>query len=286
MNTDSERTLLVLGNGFDLAQGYNTKYSDFVNSVYFCDLKKSKNGFALYLDKKKIYSERWVDLEKELEEYSIHLKNDQYERSRNFINDYKDLCKNLTLFINTALERPVIATLTIHDRIYKWKKENKNIDIINLNYTPNCNFLFNEKEIRKFHVHGQTQTGIVLGVDENALNRINKDHTFLIKSRQKGYKVGELQKVIAYASKIIIFGCSLGETDYWYYKQLFSQKESKQYEIYYHGDDELTRIKDQIHHIYGSCSDFEAYHHVEYIDSSESLVLYGLNKFAQNQHSR
>lgn len=273
---ENKRTLLVLGNGFDIAQGYNTRYSDFVKSSYFRNLVTAANGFAVYLNDKNVQSDKWVNLEKELENFSISLTNNNVYDNNKFRVDYKALCKNLVYFINEQLSKSTSPNLSIYDRVLQWKKNNPNLDIINFNYTHNIDMIFNEQNIRKYHVHGQTSTGIVLGVDENSINKLKEGHTFLIKSRQKGYQVREMQSVIANATKIIVFGCSLGDTDYWYYNRIFSQQNNTEYEIYYHGDDELVNIKDQIHHIYGSCSDFESFHQVEYIDSSKSFDLYNL----------
>lgn len=60
------KRLLILGNGFDLCLGRDTRYSDFVNSRFWPDNLKSE--LFGYLEKK-ANLERWFDLESELARY-------------------------------------------------------------------------------------------------------------------------------------------------------------------------------------------------------------------------
>lgn len=64
-NSVSNR-LLILGNGFDLGLGRDTRYSDFVKSRFWPeDLKSELFGYL----EKKANLERWFDLESELARY-------------------------------------------------------------------------------------------------------------------------------------------------------------------------------------------------------------------------
>ena len=47
------KTVLIIGNGFDLSLKYPTSYSDFMKSQYFVDLVLKKNTLAKYLQYKK-----------------------------------------------------------------------------------------------------------------------------------------------------------------------------------------------------------------------------------------
>lgn len=60
------RRLLILGNGFYLGLGRDTRYSDFVNSRFW--LENLKSELFSYLEEK-ANLERWFDLESELAKY-------------------------------------------------------------------------------------------------------------------------------------------------------------------------------------------------------------------------
>ena len=73
MNKDIVKyeNVLVIGNGFDLNLGLETSYSDYLSSKYFKYLLGT-NTLARYLESRKKES-KWVDIEKELYQYSISL---------------------------------------------------------------------------------------------------------------------------------------------------------------------------------------------------------------------
>lgn len=78
LDQKSYKTLIIVGNGLDLATGHKTSYSDFVKSENFKELINSNNHLARFLlDKKNI--QNWIDLEMELYNYSITLT--EYNKS-------------------------------------------------------------------------------------------------------------------------------------------------------------------------------------------------------------
>lgn len=112
--------------------------------------------------------------------------------------------------------------------------------------------MFKEKFVNEFplFIHGITTYNlndtpkIVLGVDENSEH--SKKHNFIVKSYNK-YSQSEIYfKHIFDASHIIIFGCSIGETDQRYFKKLFSRAVGKTFEIYYYGEKEEANIRANI----------------------------------------
>ncbi len=64
--------IIIIGNGFDLSLGLKTSYKDFIVSDYFNSLLEKHNTLAIYLYKKQEIN-NWVDIEKELTEYSKKL---------------------------------------------------------------------------------------------------------------------------------------------------------------------------------------------------------------------
>ena len=71
------KRLLIIGNGFDLDLGRNTRYSDFAKSEFWP--KNLKSQLYRYLSQKS-QIEKWFDLEGELANYvtSVPLKRDDY----------------------------------------------------------------------------------------------------------------------------------------------------------------------------------------------------------------
>lgn len=70
----NKQCLLYLGNGFDVAHGYHTRYKDFYNSK-IDELKSSANKGNLLFQHiiSRITGEYWQDLERGLYEYSKEL---------------------------------------------------------------------------------------------------------------------------------------------------------------------------------------------------------------------
>ena len=67
---DDYKTVLIVGNGFDLSLKYPTSYSDFIASKYFKGLLSKENSLASYLADRKKYCGNWIDIEKELGSYA------------------------------------------------------------------------------------------------------------------------------------------------------------------------------------------------------------------------
>ena len=77
--------IVIIGNGFDLSLGLKTSYKDFIESDSFTLLLKKENSLTIYLNGKQEIN-NWVDIEKELTEYS---KLVPYDKSK-VKNDFKE----------------------------------------------------------------------------------------------------------------------------------------------------------------------------------------------------
>lgn len=86
-------------------------------------------------------------------------------------------------------------------------------------------------------------TSIVLGIDD--LMKVEPSHGFIYKSLNSNTYINGVCDEIASAEKYIIFGCSLGCTDEWYFREIFSQK-GKSFEVYYYGDRGKIEILERI----------------------------------------
>jgi hypothetical protein len=78
-NNCKYNTLVIIGNGFDLAHGYKTKYTDFVASVeenYF-------NNYISLLKLNRVNSDDWSDFENRVYEMAENFRQGELELSPN-----------------------------------------------------------------------------------------------------------------------------------------------------------------------------------------------------------
>jgi hypothetical protein len=100
------------------------------------------------------------------------------------------------------------------------------------------------------HVHGSLDIGfsatphIILGIDESM--NVSDDVDFLYKSNDDDYNNFAILDAIKEAQRIIIFGCSMGESDRWYFEQIFQNCTHKVVEIHAYKDDEIQNCKRRI----------------------------------------
>ncbi|MCS2404479.1 bacteriophage abortive infection AbiH family protein [Bacteroides salyersiae] len=221
--------VLIIGNGFDLDLGLKTSYSDFIKCESF---KSLTDNNSLAKDIKKEYEiKKWIDLETFLKNYII-----AQSTVDSFANKYDSLLKEefyalqdlLNTYINNKIAYCSINKDSIARQLLNAIAENGDYDIYNFNYT-NFKDICNNCEIRKLeckHVHGQAiNNSIILGVE--AHKDIPDDHVYIIKSFSHHYISRNIRQALKNASDIIIFGHSLGETDYHYFSDFFEEQSSK-----------------------------------------------------------
>lgn len=274
----NNKTIIFIGNGYDLACDYATSYAEFVKSEYFTNLISKNNNLCLFINEK--YNiQNWVDLEVELYNYSVELTQKHKSRNKDIANEfkreYKSLCNALQVYIsqiNTTRDR-INKSKDIKELQRVWNAENDIIKIIEFNYTPFLwlNFQGTIIDPKKYHrLHGSIDVGqdtsknkIVFGIDESM--RVDDLHGFLYKSTNENIKIETVKQMILDAEKYIFFGCSFGKTDYWYYKNIFNQK-NKIYEIYDITD--KNAICERIHSVCGSIMDFKSDNNLKIYNTS------------------
>jgi hypothetical protein len=216
------KSVIIIGNGFDLNLGLKTSYTDFLNSHNFDLLIKSGNQLAIYLKTKRDLN-NWIDIENELKHYSNNAKSIP---SRNYENDFKNLSNSLKDFLKEVkhekLNKKAEAYLLIQKII------DSEFTIYDFNYTNTCEKIlyelgFRDRDFEKrlIKVHGSIESSqIIFGVEDNA--PIKTDHIFLKKSFKNNRPVNIYEK-IKNVNDIYIFGHSLGETDHTYFTQFFQE---------------------------------------------------------------
>lgn len=260
-------TVILLGNGFDVACGYSTKYSDFYKDDFFKALVE-KNHLARYIKMVNDQKENWSDLEMELYNYSTQMTSFQKGENRledtlsadpqdlDFIKDgfsttkadelfqkeFEQLRYNLCRYIRKATSLSQTAyDPNFRPLVHNWFKQYPDATVISFNYTDCLTDNFSEcKNVQ--HVHGRmmeentsstssfqimpaeklNSDNIILGIDADTMPVKKTSHSFLNKSFHPRYAVENVAKKIEEASVFIIFGCSFGDTDAWYFNQILN----------------------------------------------------------------
>jgi hypothetical protein len=286
------KTVLIIGNGFDLSLKYPTSYSDFMKSQYFVDLVLKKNTLAKYLQYKK-GAKNWIDIEKELATYSNLLVREQIpmpvREEKNFSTiiesfrtEFGQLCIALKEYLKD-LENLRFNEGFEHSPAYNLIKrisyERELCYIVNFNYTVfadkiiNCFENCRDFQIRQ--IHGSLNKNIVFGVQDSI--ELKPEHLFLYKSYSRYQDVRGLPQILKNADKIIFFGYSLGETDHSYFDDFFKNQtkencRSKSFVFYHYGqaayDDLIWQLKLLTHN---RTSYLNQYNNIQFEDSSIML---------------
>jgi len=287
----SARSIIVLGNGFDVALDYKTKYSDFyANSQELRKLSNSGNALCKHiLDD--IKGCLWSDLEIGLYEYSLSITK-QYgegnvEQAERFQEDFNELRKALFKYLNNETHEPklVEARVPVLGLNNEWSKLypeyltfNYSITTFNTACKNTRAFLNSNDSINNnvfIYQHGSiydtkecknnTPQAIVVGIDEES-QKVETLHSFLYKSHQNIHNPNDTIPRLINKSLYIIYGCSLGKTDASYFKHIFHIKQVKKtFIIYYYGESSLNTIKTNIS-CYCSLFDFMIKNNVYFLN--------------------
>ncbi|MDK2062799.1 AbiH family protein [Aliarcobacter butzleri] len=265
--------IIIIGNGFDLSLGLKTSYKDFIQSNYFNLLVKNNNSLALYLNEKKEIN-NWVDIEKELTEYSKQIQDDKSKVK----NDFKELKNALMDYLKESQEEEINENSKAFEMM---KNEIKDTEIIyNFNYT---NSVFkvarileiSNIEFKHSYVHGSIENkNIIFGIEDDA--RINDNHIFLKKSSNINFAESNIIRVLNNSGEkinLVIFGHSLGITDSSYFKNYFysltNQYNHSKLKLYHFGEEAYDDMMGTIDKYTGhNLTNFKHYNDLEFIDSS------------------
>ena len=287
------KSMIFIGNGFDVAHGYKTKYSDFyANSIELKNLASNGNILCRHiLDNVK--GDLWQDLECGLFAYSKSLTLKYGEGDKNssikFKQEFKELRSALFNYLNEASAASIMNNpgCFVGELSKVWAK--LDYQIVSFNYTSivaaytndanlyNSNLSFNKEKL--IYQHGSlynsergfnnTAESIVLGIDDS--QKVERLHSFLYKSLQKVSDITNLVGAMKEKNVYIVFGCSMGPSDHNYFSTLFDgNMRNKTYIIYGHGNDALDSIKGYVMEYTGNIYDFQTVNHnkIFFIDDS------------------
>lgn len=292
-NKTSLKAMIFVGNGFDVAHGYKTKYIDFyTNSIELKELASKGNVLCQHiLDN--IKGDLWQDLECGLYEYSksLTLKHGEGDKKSStvFKQEFSELRSALFNYLKKASNVSVMNNpgYFVGELSKVWAR--LDYQIVSFNYTPivaaytndadlySQNLSFNNEKI--IYQHGcmynpergidNTAEDIVLGIDDS--QKVELLHSFLYKSFQKVSDITDLVDAMREKNVYIVFGCSLGPSDHNYFSTLFDENmRNKTYIIYGHGKDALDSIKGYVMEYTGGIYNFRTKNHnkIHFIDDS------------------
>lgn len=254
------RILYLIGNGFDLAQGLNTRYSDFYKDRILN--KELPEGILIKLQSSiKDDIKSWADMEKRLGEFSSEMGTiEDVDTVYDFLKEeLRDYLKNEQERITVAKEEVAITREILltpekflppesKDTIRSFINRDPSLEInaISFNYTDVFEkaISYNGRafEIKQtgasipiklnsvYKVHGALDREMIMGVaDEEQIS--NKDLAsdidameVMVKPRttalRRDYVCSRCSYLIANADIIVMYGLSIGETDRNWWKQV------------------------------------------------------------------
>lgn len=244
------KTLVILGNGFDLDLGWKTSYNDF-----YLSKKQRFNEFnGMPYIQEMISEGHWNNLEGYLRNCVVNATNDTIETvnyfwitCRNLIGEY--LNKNTSVIYNTNYESCA----------YEFLKSLSSSNIISFNYTNPFKILGLGDKINILNLHGSLEeiisgAEIKLGVDSFVLSENVLAKNELLKYIIKIYENSNVDvffNELKNSENIIIYGHSLGITDSDYFKPFFKaiidgKLINKNIYIVTYNDKSLQDIKDNM----------------------------------------
>lgn len=302
------KTVIILGNGFDLSLGLPTSYSSLVKGEQFEAEVSNGNKLACYLKEKSAKTTNWHGFEEELLNYVNERKPDADDLYDEF-SSLKKAVKSYYAYVdNNCLCKPGIGSdMLINNYGSRLQTPQDELLVINFNYTSSVDrviyesagkiggamltglkilenllalmYAFNGKDyrsslnhIREAHPHGDVEHDIVLGISD--YEELDEEYIFLKKSATMNFSPGFTEKDLFAANKIIIFGHSLGVPDQHYFRELFylqSQMESgsKRFIFYYYGEKERLNLMKVLDRMTGrQLGQFQMNNNVSFIDSS------------------
>ena len=229
------KSVLVLGNGFDIDLGINTKYENFVESKFWPfdkAIKYEDNSLPFFLNECLGKIDTWYDLEEALAKFAgkstNHLDSQYVVKAKN---DFATLCKALETYLQSQ-----------EDSFVKKKEENQMTRRVKpahylldyfLKKEVRSIYTFNYTNLRRIarqiildfddeytHIHGSlTNSNIILGTGDQ--RKINDNFFEFYKSANPHYESNNLVEDLNTADEVYIFGHSLGLNDHDYFSEFF-----------------------------------------------------------------
>ena len=225
------KTIIILGNGFDLDLGLKTSYSDFAGGSQWKELMDNNahsldESWLLGFLKRKYDVVQWIDIESALLEYAM-VKTKSYIKAYAAEDeiDFKALCQALKAYLRDQQDHfspsvhsvasefmKLIASLSSESSLYSFNYTDLNV--LAGKYSLKMNHIVH-------HIHGSLAANddIILGIETN--ERIDDRYAFLFKTQNRNYAHTNILKDLRDKEEYVFFGHSLNGMDYEYFKYTF-----------------------------------------------------------------
>lgn len=226
------KTIVILGNGFDLDLGLHTSYGDFVKSPQWTGLMEG-NGRSLddnwllgYLQRK-VGVNQWVDLESALLEYAVIKTNGRdFRHAKEDALDFDALCNSLKEYLLdqqsdfTPRNKSVaffflelMSQISGKARLYTFNYTQLNM------LAAKCGM---STKLDAVHIHGSLSDDddIILGIETEF--EIDDRYAFLFKTQNRRYRHTNVIKDLRENDEYVFFGHSLNGMDYAYFRNTFN----------------------------------------------------------------
>lgn len=232
--------ILVVGNGFDLSLGLQTRYSDFANSRYWPFSSKYtvysnclKNYFIDFIDshKDELDRVRWIDIEELLLSYALERrkKNDNSDELTSLNKQtYETLCSAFENYLKDIVKPQITKECKrfryLNDLLTALKENQTYTQVYSFNYTPTKDILHDYfgYSAQVFHMHGSledTAHPLILGISDEY--PIDDCYKFMRKSWYDSYEFHDLNDALFNADECVFYGISFGKADFAYYENFF-----------------------------------------------------------------
>lgn len=228
---------IIIGNGFDIDMGLQSKYSQFVEGDEWKKLEKKLYSFPTenylnhslisHLQTEASKKENWFDIEEEILQFIKNHPECTENDIRDIESDFQSLKKSLREYLIRVSSGFKMAE-TKYPYIFFKKLATcpKKIVEINFNYTNPQDFFnnpifFHKKSYDQIHVHGSLiDDDIVLGCDIQANQEVNRSLSFMYKYNMLN-RANHVARNLLEAKEIIFYGHSVNEMDFGYFRDFF-----------------------------------------------------------------
>ena len=271
------KSMIVLGNGFDVALGIETRYSQFYEkSQDLRDYANKGNSLCLHIIDN-IKDGYWSDLESGLYQYSLAITKKygvgDKEQAVKFEGEFCELRVALFNYLNKAAgatvnaldEAPALGLNVEWHKLepqyltFNYSINTANTASMNGRYILNGDDSINES--RFVYQHGSIYDmqacqnrhpeDIVVGIDSYA-QPVEEAHSFLYKTRQRLHDLNSSLEYISEKRFYVVYGCSVGDSDATYFRAIFNASQTgKTFLIYGFGQKAIDGINANIQRICG-----------------------------------
>lgn len=229
---------IIIGNGFDIDLGLPSKYSEFIESKewkdirdvpigYIGDKNYIKHSLICHLRQASYNKENWFDIEEEIHKFVLGHQDCTNDDAKNIRREFEWLRKALTVYmkrVSKDLNNKADENRLAYKLLFELQKCPKSVNEICFNYTNPHLFLKTSTTYKKCYftyVHGDLESNdIVLGCDIQEDEKVNRNLSFF-------YKYNMLKAAnhvainILEAKEIVFFGHSVNEMDFGYFREFF-----------------------------------------------------------------